>query len=178
MWDRVTGRKVVPLRERGINLLPRERYQATIDIDKEIEKRICVKWSSSCLNGRLCQFRAPEHTTQILAEDRSLSPECELGWETVSAEWIEFHYTQIRNEVPCRIKRWHRMKVWVSIISAITHVIKENGEITNTRDERMYRSSRQVSSNNHRLIQIVSLVTISQQMHRRNYGSTTKDIPR
>ena len=123
-----------------------------IDIDKEIEKEFgtgsVVVWTVASANSG-----APEHTTQILAEDRSLSLECELGVRDRKVEWIEFHYTDTKWSTLAAIKRWHEWKFGIDHIG-YHYVIKENGEITNTRDERCIAAADKWSSNNHRLIQI------------------------
>lgn len=123
-----------------------------IDIDSEIEKEFgtgsVVVWTVAPASSG-----AAEHTTQNLAEDRSLSLECELWVRDRKVEGIEFHYTDTVGSTLAAIKRWHEWKFGIDHIG-YHYVIKENGEITSTRDERCIAAADKWSSNNYRLIQI------------------------
>mgnify|MGYP002128868917 FL=1 len=123
-----------------------------IDIDSEIAKEFgtgsVVVWTVTDASSSVAK-----HTTQILAEDRSLSIECELWVRDRKVEWIEFHYTDTVGSTLAAIKRWHEGKFGIDHIG-YHYVIKENGEITSTRDERCIAAADKWSSNNHRLIQI------------------------
>lgn len=123
-----------------------------IDIDSEIEKEFgsgsVVVWTVAPASSG-----AAERTTQNLAEDRSLSLECELWVRDRKVEGIEFHYTDTVGSTLAAIKRWHEWKFGIDHIG-YHYVIKENGEITSTRDERCIAAADKWSSNNYRLIQI------------------------
>lgn len=122
-----------------------------IDIDSEIAKEFgtgsVVVWTVTSASSGVAK-RTPD-----LAEDRSLSLECELWVRDRKVEWIEFHYTDTVGSTLQAIKRWHEWKFGIDHIG-YHYVIKENGEITSTRDERCIAAADKWSSNNYRLIQI------------------------
>ena len=80
--------------------------------------------------------------------------ECELGIRTDKVEWIEFHYTASPDDTKLSsIKASHEDKYGIDHIG-YHYVIKANGEITSTRDEKCVAAADKWSKNNYRFIQV------------------------
>ena len=80
--------------------------------------------------------------------------ECELGVRTSKVEWIEFHYTASPDTTTLSsIKTSHENKYGIDYIW-YHYVIKTNGEITSTRDEKCIAAADKWEKNNYRFIQI------------------------
>lgn len=79
--------------------------------------------------------------------------ECELGIRTDKVEWIEFHYTASTDTKLSSIKQSHENKYGIDHIW-YHYVIKADGEITSTRDEKCIAAADKWSKNNYRFIQV------------------------
>lgn len=80
--------------------------------------------------------------------------ECELGVRKDKVEWIEFHYTASKSWTTLTsIKASHEDKYGIDHIG-YHYVIKTNGEITNTRDEKCVAAADKWHKNNYRFIQV------------------------
>lgn len=87
-------------------------------------------------------------------KDIQIKKECELGVRTDKVEWIEFHYTATDEDTKLSsIKKGHEDKYGIDHIG-YHYVIKANGEITNTRDEKCIAAADKWSKNNYRFIQV------------------------
>lgn len=108
-------------------------------------------WTAS--SGAISTVPPKREERMELVGDRSLSLECELWVRERKVEGIEFHYTDTVGSTLQSIKKGHENKFGIDHIG-YHFVIKENGEITNTRDERCIAAADKWSGNNYRLIQI------------------------
>lgn len=79
--------------------------------------------------------------------------ECELWVRKDKVEWIEFHYTASTDSSLTSIKQSHENKYGIDHIG-YHYVIKANGEITSTRDEKCVAAADKWSKNNYRFIQV------------------------
>lgn len=79
--------------------------------------------------------------------------ECELWVRKDKVEWIEFHYTASTDTSLASIKQSHENKYGIDHIG-YHYVIKANGEITSTRDEKCVAAADKWSKNNYRFIQV------------------------
>ena len=85
-------------------------------------------------------------------ENKIVSVECEW-WEIEKVEWIEFHFTATDEETTLQaIKNAHVNKGSEHI--GYHYVIKPDGEITNTRDEKCVAAADKWHKNNYRFIQV------------------------
>lgn len=84
--------------------------------------------------------------------NKTVSLECEW-WEIQKVEWIEFHFTATDEETTLQaIKNAHVNKGSEHI--GYHYVIKPDGEITNTRDEKCVAAADKWHKNNYRFIQV------------------------
>jgi len=86
-------------------------------------------------------------------KDIQIKKECELGIRTDKVEWIEFHYTASTDTKLSSIKQSHENKYGIDHIW-YHYVIKSDGEITSTRDEKCIAAADKWSKNNYRFIQV------------------------
>lgn len=87
-------------------------------------------------------------------QDIQIKKECELWVREGKVEWIEFHYTASQSWTTlASIKASHEDKYGIDHIG-YHYVIKANGEITSTRDEKCVAAADKWSKNNYRFIQV------------------------
>jgi N-acetylmuramoyl-L-alanine amidase len=96
-------------------------------------------------------------TPQVVPPERTgsqnLPLECEL-WLIGKIEGIEFHYTDTDDDTTLQaIKNGHQARFGIEHIG-YHYVIKPDGEITNTRDEKCVAAADKWSRNNYRFIQV------------------------
>lgn len=83
-----------------------------------------------------------------------IEKECELWVREGKVEWIEFHYTATESWTTlASIKKGHENKYGIDHIG-YHYVIKTNGEITSTRDEKCIAAADKWHKNNYRFIQV------------------------
>jgi len=87
-------------------------------------------------------------------QDIQIKKECELWVRGGKVEWIEFHYTASQSWTTLTsIKASHEDKYGIDHIG-YHYVIKANGEITSTRDEKCVAAADKWHKNNYRFIQV------------------------
>jgi hypothetical protein len=139
-----------------------------VDLKSQVERyTACLNnLSLNCESASMIpQVSAAESTTWTVASASSEVPlwtwdqglqidkECELGIRTDKVQWIEFHYTASTDTKLSSIKASHEAKYGIDHIG-YHYVIKSNGEITSTRDEKCIAAADKWEKNNYRFIQV------------------------